>query len=124
VRIVQSTVCSTQQTALLQAKVAALIGVAANSLHLHIHAPMLPPASAVAHRPIIQRQMAYCAEHPEEVSKMAAVQRKVDEVKSIMMQNVEQVLVRGERLDVLVDRTDDLRDQVRARACVCVCACV
>lgn len=31
-----------------------------------------------------------------------------------MMQNVEQVLVRGERLDVLVDRTDDLRDQVRA----------
>jgi hypothetical protein len=30
-----------------------------------------------------------------------------------MMQNVEQVLVRGERLDVLVDRTDDLRDQVR-----------
>lgn len=60
--------------------------------------------------------MAYCAEHPEEVSKMAAVQRKVDEVKSIMMQNVEQVLVRGERLDVLVDRTDDLRDQVCALA--------
>lgn len=29
-----------------------------------------------------------------------------------MMQNVEQVLVRGERLDVLVDRTDDLKDQV------------
>lgn len=28
------------------------------------------------------------------------------------MQNVEQVLVRGERLDVLVDRTDDLKDQV------------
>jgi hypothetical protein len=37
---------------------------------------------------------------------------QVDEVKGIMMQNVEQVLVRGERLDVLVDRTDDLRDQV------------
>jgi hypothetical protein len=36
-----------------------------------------------------------------------------------MMQNVEQVLVRGERLDVLVDRTDDLRDQVRPQHCVC-----
>jgi hypothetical protein len=36
----------------------------------------------------------------------------VDEVKGIMLQNVEQVLVRGERLDVLVDRADDLRDQV------------
>jgi hypothetical protein len=34
-----------------------------------------------------------------------------------MMQNVEQVLVRGERLDVLVDRTDDLRDQVRLQHC-------
>jgi hypothetical protein len=37
-------------------------------------------------------------------------------VKGIMLQNVEQVLVRGERLDVLVDRTDDLRDQVRGPA--------
>lgn len=42
---------------------------------------------------------------------------QVDEVKGIMMQNVEQVLVRGERLDVLVDRTDDLRDQVRLQHC-------
>jgi len=32
-----------------------------------------------------------------------------------MMQNVEQVLVRGERLDVLVNQTDDLRDQVGVR---------
>jgi hypothetical protein len=41
---------------------------------------------------------------------------QVDEVKGIMLQNVEQVLVRGERLDVLVDRTDDLRDQVSPTA--------
>jgi hypothetical protein len=46
----------------------------------------------------------------------AAGLRQVDEVKGIMLQNVEQVLVRGERLDVLVDRTDDLRDQVRTDA--------
>jgi hypothetical protein len=64
---------------------------------------------------VIKRQMEYCVAHPEEVNKMVSVQRKVDEVKGIMMQNVEQVLVRGERLDVLVDRTDDLRDQVRPR---------
>jgi len=61
--------------------------------------------------PTIKRQMEYCRDHPDEISKMVSVQRKVDEVKGIMMQNVEQVLVRGERLDVLVDRTDDLRDQ-------------
>eukprot|EP00775_Hariotina_reticulata_P008912 gene8912-9089_t len=63
--------------------------------------------------PTLKRQMDYCMDHPEEISKMASVQRKVDEVKGIMMQNVEQVLVRGERLDVLVDRTDDLRDQAQ-----------
>jgi vesicle-associated membrane protein 7 len=61
--------------------------------------------------PTIKRQMEYCRDHPEEISKMVSVQRKVDEVKGIMMQIVEKVLVRGERLDVLVDRTDDLRDQ-------------
>lgn len=62
---------------------------------------------------IMKRQMEYCVEHPEEVSKMAGVQRKVDEVKSIMLQNVESVLARGEKLDVLVDHTDSLRDQAQ-----------
>eukprot|EP00882_Tetradesmus_deserticola_P031303 GHRQ01035392.1.p1 GENE.GHRQ01035392.1~~GHRQ01035392.1.p1 ORF type:complete len:211 (+),score=94.99 GHRQ01035392.1:452-1084(+) len=73
----------------------------------------LPGVLAVllACSPVMQRQLTYCMEHPEEISKMASVQRKVDEVKGVMLQNVEQVLVRGERLDVLVDRTDDLRDQ-------------
>jgi hypothetical protein len=54
---------------------------------------------------------------------LAVMHGQVDEVKGIMLQNVEQVLVRGERLDVLVDRTDDLRDQVRpagpGRAAMC-----
>lgn len=57
-------------------------------------------------------------EHPEEISKMSAVKSKVEEVKSIMVQNVEQVLARGEKLDVLVDKTDDLRDQVHTEQCL------
>eukprot|EP00877_Chromochloris_zofingiensis_P007987 jgi/Chrzof1/3441/Cz12g25160.t1 len=63
--------------------------------------------------PTIKREMEYCMEHPEEISKMSAVKSKVEEVKSIMVQNVEQVLARGEKLDVLVDKTDDLRDQAQ-----------
>jgi hypothetical protein len=37
----------------------------------------------------------------------------VDEVKNIMVENIEKVLERGEKLEVLQDKTDDLRFQVR-----------
>jgi vesicle-associated membrane protein 72 len=36
----------------------------------------------------------------------------VDEVKNIMIENVEKVLERGEKIELLVDKTDDLRFQV------------
>jgi hypothetical protein len=38
--------------------------------------------------PVLRREMEYCQSHPEEMSRMAAVQQKVDEVKGIMVQNV------------------------------------
>lgn len=61
--------------------------------------------------PKLKAAMEYCMEHPEEVSKIAAVQQKVAQVKDVMLQNVNQVITRGEKLDVLVDKTDDLRNQ-------------
>lgn len=123
---------------------------------------------------MIKREMEYCMQHPEEVSKMAAVQRKVgsravvelaclhacahcsacgpadapfsrspqrahacarcapctpiagtqvDAVKSVMAANVAQVLVRDEKVDVLVNKSDDLRDQVVMRTAGRVHAC-
>ena len=42
---------------------------------------------------------------------------QVNEVKEVMVENIERVLERGEKIELLVDRTDDLRNQV----CVCVC---
>lgn len=38
---------------------------------------------------------------------------QVDEVKTIMVDNIEKVLERGERLELLVDKTDNLRTQAR-----------
>jgi hypothetical protein len=35
--------------------------------------------------------MDYCASHPEELSKVAGLQKKVEEVKGIMVDNIEQV---------------------------------
>ena len=49
--------------------------------------------------------------HPEEINKVAKVQTQVSEVKEIMMQNIEKVLDRGEKLELLVDKTENLRYQ-------------
>ena len=44
---------------------------------------------------------------------MIDVTFEVDEVKNIMVENIEEVLKRGEKIEVLVDKTDDLRNHVR-----------
>lgn len=53
----------------------------------------------------------FVAQHPEAASKVAAVQRQVDAVRDVMVENIERVLERGERIELLVDKTDGLRDQ-------------
>lgn len=35
--------------------------------------------------------MQYCADHPEEISKLAKVKAQVSEVKGVMMENIEKV---------------------------------
>ena len=40
---------------------------------------------------------------------------QVDEVKNIMVDNIEKVLERGEKIELLVDKTDNLRFQVACR---------
>jgi hypothetical protein len=47
-------------------------------------------------------------------NKVDAVRAQVDAVRAVMAQNVEQVLERGERLDVLEDKADDLSGQAAA----------
>ncbi|CAK0754213.1 hypothetical protein CVIRNUC_002280 [Coccomyxa viridis] len=61
--------------------------------------------------PRLKHHMDYCMEHPEELSRVAGLQKKVDEVKNVMVDNIEQVLARGERIENLVDKTDNLRTQ-------------
>lgn len=39
---------------------------------------------------------------------MAAVQAQVDEVKGVMSQNIERVLQRGDKLEDLMDKTEEL----------------
>ncbi|KAJ6688547.1 VESICLE-ASSOCIATED MEMBRANE PROTEIN 722-LIKE [Salix koriyanagi] len=57
--------------------------------------------------------MQYCAEHPEEISKLAKVKAQVSEVKGVMMENIEKVLDRGEKIELLVDKTENLHQQAQ-----------
>lgn len=48
-------------------------------------------------------------EVPEPKDKVQTLRDQVDGVKSIMTQNVDRILARGERLDDLMDKTEDLQ---------------
>ncbi|KAK8980532.1 hypothetical protein V6N11_081997 [Hibiscus sabdariffa] len=60
----------------------------------------------------LKEHMQFCVEHPEEISRLAKVKAQVSEVKGVMMENIEKVLDRGEKIELLVDKTEDLRSQV------------
>ncbi|KAL8158404.1 putative vesicle-associated membrane protein 726 [Apium graveolens] len=63
--------------------------------------------------PKLKEQMQYCVDHPEEIDKIAKVKAQVTEVKGVMMENIEKVLDRGEKIELLVDKTDNLRSQAQ-----------
>lgn len=46
---------------------------------------------------------------PEPVDKVKSLREQVDGVKNIMTHNVDRILARGERLDDLMDKSEDLQ---------------
>ncbi|EOY05352.1 Vesicle-associated membrane protein 721, VAMP7B [Theobroma cacao] len=48
-----------------------------------------------------------------EISKLAKVKAQVSEVKGSMMENIEKVLDCGEKIELLVDKTENLRSQAQ-----------
>lgn len=48
-------------------------------------------SSSLKCSPKLKEQMQYCAEHPEEISKLSKVKAQVSEVKGVMMENIEKV---------------------------------
>ncbi|KAL9536869.1 hypothetical protein MBANPS3_012298 [Mucor bainieri] len=49
------------------------------------------------------------SKQPQETAKTARVQQQVDEVVGIMQENIDKVMQRGERLDDLRGKTEDLQ---------------
>lgn len=61
--------------------------------------------------PRLKEHMEYCMNHPDEISKLSKLKAQITEVKGIMMDNIEKVLDRGERIELLVDKTENLQFQ-------------
>ncbi|XP_024395306.1 putative vesicle-associated membrane protein 726 [Physcomitrium patens] len=59
--------------------------------------------------PRLKEHMDFCERNPEEIRKMSKIKSQVAEVKGIMMENIDKVLVRNEKIDLLVDRTSHLQ---------------
>lgn len=60
--------------------------------------------------PILERQMAfYNSDRPAD--DLAKVKHQLDDVKNVMVENIEKVLQRGEKIELLVDKTDRLNQQ-------------
>ncbi|KDO77463.1 hypothetical protein CISIN_1g027612mg [Citrus sinensis] len=49
----------------------------------------------------------------KEFGKLAKVKAQVSEVKGVMMENIEKVLDRGEKIELLVDKTENLHQQAQ-----------
>ncbi|KAG2482834.1 hypothetical protein HYH03_018271 [Edaphochlamys debaryana] len=56
----------------------------------------------------LKQMMEHATQYPEEYSKVASVQKKVDEVRDIMTDNINKVIDRGEKLDSLTNKAENL----------------
>ncbi|XWS56874.1 hypothetical protein CRYUN_Cryun09bG0122900 [Craigia yunnanensis] len=61
--------------------------------------------------PRLKEHMQYCLNHPEEISKLSKLKAQITEVKGIMMDNIEKVLDREEKIELLGGKSENLRFQ-------------
>lgn len=61
---------------------------------------------------VMQRQMDFFSRDPT-ADRVTRVREEIDEVRSVMVDNIEKVLQRGEKIELLVDKTENLNQQAR-----------
>jgi vesicle-associated membrane protein 7 len=59
---------------------------------------------------VLQKQMEFYASGDPAADKLGAINKNVEEVKGIMVSNIEKVLDRQEKIELLVDKTDKLNE--------------
>ncbi|CAK9139001.1 unnamed protein product [Ilex paraguariensis] len=58
----------------------------------------------------MKEHMQYIIDHADEIEKLLKVKAQVSEVKSIMLENIDKAIERGENLTILNNKAEDLRD--------------
>jgi vesicle-associated membrane protein 7 len=60
---------------------------------------------------VIQDRMDYYNNAGSNIDNLSAVKNQIEDVKGVMVENIEKVLERGEKIELLVDKTDRLNQQ-------------
>lgn len=63
--------------------------------------------------PVMKEHMKYIIDHAGEIEKLLKVKAQVSEVKSIMLENIDRTIERGENLTVLTHKAEDLQNSAR-----------
>ncbi|CAO3678133.1 unnamed protein product [Rhizopus stolonifer] len=66
-----------------------------------------PPYGLNEFSGVIRKQMEYFSTNPN-ADRLKQVHGEIEQVKDVMVHNIERVLERGERIDLLMDKTDNL----------------
>lgn len=72
-----------------------------------------PPYGLNEFSRVIEKQMEYFSTNPN-ADRLKQVHGEIEQVKDVMVHNIERVLERGERIELLVDKTDNLNQQAFA----------
>ena len=60
---------------------------------------------------VLHRQMDFFSRNLGEADRVHRVEGEIDEVRTVMVENIERVLQRGEKIELLVDKTENLNQQ-------------
>jgi hypothetical protein len=60
--------------------------------------------------PILRQKMEFFSTNPN-ADNISRVQQQIDTVKDVMLENIDKVLERGEKIELLVDKTDQLNQE-------------
>ncbi|VFQ64658.1 unnamed protein product [Cuscuta campestris] len=63
--------------------------------------------------PVMKEHMKYIIDHADEIEKLLKVKAQVSEVKSIMLENIDKTIERGENLTVLTNKAEDLHNSAK-----------
>lgn len=70
----------------------------------------LPKSLSKEFGPLMKEHMQYIIDHAGEIEKLVKVKAQVSEVKSIMLENIDKTMERGENLTTLNYKAEDLRN--------------